>query len=151
MSTEATEVRKMNGSQKPRRTFTPAEERRVVLYYRKHKPSDTERYFKIHSSVLYRILRDAGEPLRRASNRTHDKPPRADSSVTRGGSKGSIKGAPRGPYKGSRASRTGAARDALTYLGHARERLVRAAIAGETGAAATLGLVGLAIEALGGE
>lgn len=41
--------------------------------------------------------------------------------------------------------------DALTYLEHARRRLLRAATADVPGAASTLGLVALAIEALGGD
>lgn len=65
--------------------------------------------------------------------------------------KAAKRAAPKRSRKPLRGRSPGAAIDALTYLGHARARLLRAATQGDTGAASTLGLVSLAIEALGGD
>lgn len=62
--------------------------------------------------------------------------------------------APRGSRKPVRGRIPGGASDALIYLGHARSKLLKAAIAAgtiEVGTGSVLGLIALAIEALGGD
>lgn len=55
------------------------------------------------------------------------------------------------PRKPAARRSAGGAIDALTYLGHARTRLLRAVTEGSPGADTVLGLVALAIESLGGD
>jgi hypothetical protein len=129
---------------------------KIIASYKSEGRQPTLKEFKLTDSQLYTLLHREGVRLSTAgkrvkSHRTHAKARRADSRATRGVGKGSENARRRASYKARREAREGGGRDALVYLGKAAERLVSSYGAGYREAGAILGLVSLAIEALGGE
>jgi hypothetical protein len=136
----------------------------IVESYKTNGRGPTLHDFKgLTDSHLYAVLHKAGVRLRgqrRVSRAARNKRRRElyrkalgkANARTRRGGKGPQRPQGRAPYKPRRQASNGGAADALVYLGKARERLIASVEGAQiTDCAAALGLVALAIEALGGE
>lgn len=113
----------------------------VISYYKKHGCQKTQKHFGFKGpGKLYPLLHANGIKLntrkRQAKARTA-----AQSKTGRG--------VPGGAGSRHSAGRKPVLSDALTYLAHARTRLEASVLAGDRSAGPTLGLVCLALEALG--
>ena len=145
---EVVQNQKLNGQHPP-----VPNDKRVVTCYKKHGRAKTLKRYGLTDSQLYTLLHRLGVPLLTASHRPHGKARRGANALTRGGSKGRKRAAPRGLYKARREARSLPAIDALTYLEKARSKALRALGEGLPGdrTGPILGLIELAIESLRGE
>jgi hypothetical protein len=131
----------ISGTQAKR--YTKQTKRKIILCYQKKGRQGVIKRFGLSDGSLYSILRGEGISAKAPPRKTK---PKARRQARKGVGTG-VPGAARS--KASRSAIAGAS-DALTYLEHAKKRL-EASLGVYRGAGAVLGLVCLAVEALGGE
>jgi hypothetical protein len=138
------------------------EDQAIVDSYKANGRKPTLEKFNLTDPKLYAILKKGGVKLKgrkaaagneqaNARRRARYKARRGHEKRTGRGGKGRLTTPPRASYKPRRGSLKGGAADALVYLLKARDRLLMRLGGTYTDTGATLGLISLAIEALGGE
>jgi hypothetical protein len=130
----------------------PVSFKRMVRAATKYGISGAARKLKVKPhNVAYAIGRAAAKDGISKMPALSKKPSKAHAKARREAQRRPVRGIPALPPSGHGARSPAAVRDALTYLGQARSRAERGVSLGHRGAGALLGLICLALEALGDE